>query len=197
MFDRRIPKAALGGTAALVAWGMLFWALLYEPAGVYHTLPDDAAVVAALRDSGTTTGTYFHPWPRATEAQMASFLERHRQGPFFKLSYVAEGIDPQSPQKMLFGIFHNYCVALLAACLLGLALPALPLLRQRTLLVFLAGWMGTLFIQVGDPVWFHLPWDFPLGSLIYELGSWALLGLTLGKLMPPTAPLAAATTASS
>lgn len=190
MFDRRIPIAALAGAAALVLWGMLFWALLYEPAGVYHTLPDDDAVVTALRDAKTPSGTYFYPWPRATDAQMASFLDRHRKGPFFKLSYVAEGVDPQSPRKMLLGLVHNYCVALLAACLLGLALPALPRLRQRVLLIFLAGSIGTLFIQVGDPVWFHLPWDFVRGSLLYELGSWALLGLALGKLMPPHAATA-------
>ena len=131
------------------------------------------------------TGTYFYPWPRATDAEAAAFLDKHRRGPFFKLSYVAEGVDPQSPRKLLTGMLHNYCVALLAACMLALALPALPRLRQRVVLVFLAGSIGTLFIQVGDPVWFHLPWDFVLGSLVYELGSWTLLGFTLGMLLRP------------
>jgi hypothetical protein len=51
-------------------------------------------------------------------------------------------------------------------------------------MVFLAGMMGTVFIQFGDVVWFHLPLDYPLGNLIYESGCWALLGVILALLLP-------------
>ena len=58
--------------------------------------------------------------------------------------------------------------------LLLLTGPALPSLGQRFALVFIAGAMGS--IQAGDPIWFHLPWDYAAGALVYEFGSWTLLG---------------------
>ena len=39
--------------------------------------------------------------------------------------------------------------------------------------------MGTLLIQIGDPVWFYLPWDYVRGNVVYELVAWALLGVAV------------------
>ena len=52
---------------------------------------------------------------------------------------------------------------------------------KRAGVVFLAGIMGTNFISVADPIWFHLPWDYTVGVLLYQTVSWALLaGVTAG-----------------
>ena len=45
--------------------------------------------------------------------------------------------------------------------------------------VTLAGATGSLYANLSDPVWFHLPSDYPLGALFFELVQWLLMGLTL------------------
>lgn len=168
------------GALAMVIWGMAFWGVLYEPLGVFHdTSPGIEQAAKAMEEAGVETGTYFYPWPRNTPEAAATWLEKHRAGPFFKLSYVRDGVDPQAPAKMLGGLAQNILVALLGLLLLRVSGAAERGFRTAVLTVLLAGSIGTLFIQIGDPIWFHLPWDYVLGSLIYEGGSWLALGLAL------------------
>jgi hypothetical protein len=177
---------------ALVAWGMIFWGVLAARLGVFHRLPGDEGVTALLTEGGTTTGTYFMPWPRDTAEEFAVFEAQHRRGPFFRLSYVSEGVDPSSPRKLLIGTLHYLTVAVVATALVWLA-GAHSFVRTWTI-VFVGGLLGSNFITLGDPVWFHLPWDFTRGVLFYEVVAWLLLGLTLATLCPrpPQSHLSAA-----
>ncbi|MEX2260685.1 MAG: hypothetical protein WD696_01975 [Bryobacteraceae bacterium] len=176
-------RITLVGALAMVVWGMVFWGLLAGPIGVFRQLPDAPAVTQALTGSQTQTGTYFMPWPRDTAETSQRFLEQHRLGPFFRLSYVREGVDPQSPRKLLLGVVHDLSVALIAALLLWVANPASRL--RSFAIVFLAGLLGSNFHMVGDPVWFHMPWDYSMGVLFYDVVSWGLLGLTGSLLWRP------------
>ncbi len=85
----------------------------------------------------------------------------------------------------MLGSLHSLVVACLATALLLLAAPSLPSLGQRFALVFIAGAMGSIFIQAGDPIWFHLPWDYAAGALVYEFVSWTLLAGVLGLMLRP------------
>jgi hypothetical protein len=69
---------------------------------------------------------------------------------------------------------HYLTVALLATWLLVMV--RLPTYGARVLVIFLAGLLGTNFITLGNPIWFHLPWDYALGNMLYEVVSWLLLG---------------------
>lgn len=182
---RRFVVAPIVAAIALFVWGGVFWGVLYDPLEVFSPRPLDPAVVAALQADATPTGTYFFPWPRNTPATRDAWLAGHRQGPFFKLSYVAAGVDPQSPRKLATGAVHNLVVAVIATAILGLAATGATSYRRRFFIVFLAGAMGTVFIQVGDPIWFHLPWDFVNGVVVYEGGSWLILATILAALVRP------------
>lgn len=170
----------IAGAVALTIWGMAFWGVLYEPLAVFHDKsPAMDEVAGLLRGAETQTGTYFYPWPRNSASAMEAWLEQHRAGPFFKLSYVAQGADPQSIAKMARGIGLYLGVAALATALLAVARVA-PQARLRAMAaVSLGGAMGTLLIQVGDPIWFHLPWDYVRGNLVFELVAWLLLGAAI------------------
>jgi len=186
----RHVAAAAAATVALLLWGMAFWMLVYEHVGVYSTvLPGAAEATAALQSAGAQTGTYFWPWPRNTPQTMELFLEGHRQGPFFKISYVAEGIDPQNPIKMVWGSIHHFVVAGCAAGMLWLTGP-LESAAHRFGLVMLAGFLGTIWAQIGDPIWYHLPWDFSVGIVVYDGVSWVLLAGILAAILGPTEPSA-------
>lgn len=183
MRSRRAGLAVLVSTLALTAWGLLFWGLLYQYVDVYRTLPGDRRVLDLLVAQGTATGTYFVPWPRNTPETFAAFLQQHRSGPFFQLSYIREGIDPQAPGKLALGLLHYLLVTIVAAALLALATPAAAPWWRRGLVVMMAGLLGTLFIRLGDPIWFHLPWHFALGQAVYEVVAWLILGSLLAALV--------------
>lgn len=170
------------GMVVLVAWGMVFWGFLAAPVGVFHKLPNDRAVTAELENSGTISGTYFMPWPRATAAEFAAFEAQHRAGPFYRLSFVKEGVNPSSPSKLLIGTLHYFTVAALATALVWLARPST--FGRALAVVFLGGLLGSNLITIGDPVWFHLPWDCARGVLIYEVVAWLLLGLAVATVCP-------------
>src|SRR5207237_4437612 len=106
--------ATLAAAVALVAWGMLFWGLLAPRLGVFHALPNAASVTATLLEGGATSGTYFMPWPRDTPEAFARFVHQHETGPFYRLSYVREGVNPNSPAKLLLGTLHYATVAAIA-----------------------------------------------------------------------------------
>jgi len=64
---------------------------------------------------------------------------------------------------------------------------------RRSGLVLLGGLIGSVFITMGDPIWFHMPWDYARAVLLYEIVSWALLGSVVAKLAPPPNTRAAST----
>ncbi|MGI9419319.1 MAG: hypothetical protein ACR2RA_15940 [Geminicoccaceae bacterium] len=131
----------------------------------------------AIAKSDAQTGTYFHPWPRNTPETHERFIKQHSSGPFFKLAFVREGVDPTNPIKMLSGFLLYLAIAVAATVVLRLA--SRPGVAKATLLVTLAGAIGSLYANLADPVWFHLPSDYPLGALAFELVQWFLMGLTL------------------
>ena len=57
---------------------------------------------------------------------------------------------------------------------------------SRFMLVVLAGLMGTVLIQVGEAVWFHMPLDYVLGTMLYQVVSWLLLAFVLSAYLTST-----------
>lgn len=170
----RVIKALLAGTVALMIWGMFFWGAISPAVGMFKTLPNEHAVTAVL--GNLPTGTYFVPWPMDTPETRAAFRARHQAGSFFQLSFVREGVDPQSPATLLRGALHHLVATAIAVLLVLVATPSSRL--RAFLIVILAGSLGTVFATLGVPVWFHLPWFHAAGRAVYELVSWIILGLT-------------------
>ena len=179
---RRSAVAVAAGSAALMAWGMVFWGALAPRLDMFHAVPNEPAITAALLDAGTPTGTYFAPWPRRSPQDFDRFVAHHRRGGFYMLSYIREGVDPQSAAKLTLGCLQYAGVATLAALLLVLAGPLA--FRRRWALVVVAGSVGTLFTTWGNPIWFHLPWDHALGQTLYEAVSWVVLGAVMARMAP-------------
>src|SRR5262245_45967794 len=97
----RVVKATLVATLLHLVWGMAFWGFISPAVGMFRTLPSEPAVTKALGD--LPTGTYFVPWPMNTPETRAVFRARHQAGGFYQLSYIREGVDPQSGGKFLRG----------------------------------------------------------------------------------------------
>lgn len=175
--------AGIGSTFALVVWGMIFWGWVHELFGIFNKLPGDTEVVELLIANGTTTGTYFFPWPRNTPETFADFVQQHKTGPFLQLSYIKEGVDPQAPTKILRGVFQYFVVSMIAVALLRLTMTASSSFWRKFSVVFLAGLMGTIFTRLSDPIWFHLPWPHTIGNAVYETVSWLLMGAVIAAIL--------------
>ena len=174
----RLWTAPVAASVVMMAWGFAFWGFLYEPVGVFQDHgPGFEAVAEAIAKSDIETGTYFHPWPRNTPEAEERWVKLHATGPFFKLGFVREGVDPTNPIKMLSGFLLYLAIAIAATIVLRLA--SVKGIAKATLLITLAGAIGSLYANLADPVWFHLPSDYPLGALLFELVQWFLMGLTL------------------
>jgi hypothetical protein len=182
---KRVGLATLAGGLILVIWGMVFWAVVAPAMGVFQALPDAGTVTTALTSSNTPTGTYFMPWPRGTSEEFQRFVAQHKSGPFYQLHYVREGVDPNSPTKIGIGVMQYLVVAFLTVMLVVISRGAT--FGRRFGVIVIAGLIGTLFITIGDPVWFHLPWDYTTGVLVYEVVAWVLLGITVGAITRPPA----------
>jgi hypothetical protein len=52
--------------------------------------------------------------------------------------------------------------------------------------------LGSVFITMGDPIWFHLHWDYARAILLYEIVSWILQDSVVAKLAPPRKTMASA-----
>ncbi len=189
MMLRKMRAAAIAatlGAVAILAWGMLFWSVLYDSVGVIKPDTLDPVIVDALDVSGIPSGTYVYPWPRDTVESKRSWAQNHATGPFFRLSYVREGTDPNSVRKLAFGVLHNFVVAAMATGLILLAGRGMGTFGSRFMLVVLAGLMGTVLIQVGEAVWFHMPLDYVLGTMLYQVVSWLLLAFVLSAYLTST-----------
>lgn len=176
---RKLVIATSAGTIVLIAWGMLFWGVLAAPLGVFKALPDDVSVNEVLEATGLATGTYFMPWPRNTPETKARFRQQHESGPFYRLSYVREGVDPASKVKLALGILHYLAVSAIAVALAVLCGGSFA---ARFGSVLLGGLLGSSFITFGDFIWFHMPMDYIRGVLLFEGVSWMLLGLVVARL---------------
>ena len=162
----------------MLLWGMFFWGVLYDDVSVYRDHPDETLqrVAAALTESNLESGAYFYPWPRDTKEAAESWLAAHRQGPFFELHFSRAGVDPQSPKKLVLGALQYAFVSLLGTML---ALLSGTRGARTFVLILLAGVMGTIFIQITRPLWFHLPWHYSLAHASFEVVSWALLAASI------------------
>jgi hypothetical protein len=178
----RTGIAALAGMVVLAVWGMVFWGLLADPLGVFHKIPNDTDVTKMLLAGNVSTGTYFMPWPRNTPETFESFVAQHQAGPFYRLSYVREGVNPNSVGKILLGCLHYLIVAMIAVVLVMLI--GNYSFARRFAVVVLGGLLGSIFITAGDPIWFHLPWDYAGAVFLNELIAWLLLGAVIAKLAP-------------
>lgn len=100
------------------------------------------------------------------------------------MSYIREGVDPNSPRKLTIGSLHHAIVALFAVVLLMLS--GAGRFWGRACLVFVGGMMGTVFITSPTHYGFTCP-DYATGAVIYESVSWALLAVVTASICRPRA----------
>jgi hypothetical protein len=189
MIVRLILAAVLAGVVQM-AWGFAFWAISPIPKTMMGQVPDQAKLLAALKDNLPESGVYFMPCPdnaKATQAETAEevFFRQHREGPLVQICYHREGKEPMGGTTLLAGQLHCIGSCLVMGLLMLFALPNLNTYIARVLFVSLAGVFVVFSLRFQDAIWFLHSWDFTLMQSGFDLASWLLAGVIMGAIIRP------------
>jgi hypothetical protein len=125
-------------------------------------LPNEDAVVEALRGNITATGVYQFPGVPTSDAEGEAWIEKYKRGPFGQLIYHADGADPMSPQPFIGGFVLNFIIASLAAYLLSVAVAKMAAYSQRVIFVTLLGVFAALASHIVGWNWMYIPTSYSL-----------------------------------
>jgi len=187
----RLLIGAVLSSIVLFVWGFAFWVISPLRFGVLRTIPNEEAVIDALKKNLPETGVYLSPFAEESrfkedrEAAQKELAEKHKEGPLVQIIYRKNGIDPMSPVTFAAGFANMLVASLLIGLLLKLALPGLASYSSRVLFVFVAGVFAAVTIDLSTPIWFHQPWGLPLFNALYHASGWFLAGLVLGAVIRP------------
>jgi hypothetical protein len=188
----RVILAVVLAACVQFAWGFAFYGPLAALDYTTTRAPDEPALAEALRSALPDSGTYFVPMCpgcHASEEKARDFEKRHAEGPIVQIHYRKDGLSmAQMPVVMGTGFGHTLLTALLAAFLLRMALPGLSCYFSRVVFVLGLGVFAAVATRLGDMIWLHHAWPFPLGQMVFLTTAWLFAGAVMGAIIRPTEP---------
>jgi hypothetical protein len=110
-------------------------------------------------------------------------------GPVAMINFRAGGTPPMG-QTMLAGFLHMLGTAVLLGLLLQMLLPSASGYIDRLKIVAFVGAIAAFAAHMGQPVWWHWPWDHAIKGAIYDFVSFVIAGLVLAYFVAPAKPAA-------
>lgn len=180
----RVIIAAILGGLVMFMWS----AASHMGLGLFDSsvkqVPNETAVMAAMKDNITEPGFYFIPGMDMTkspsEQEMAAYAAKHKEGPTATLIYQPTGSDMISPKQLGTELGSNIAAAFVAALILSFA--AVGFVRGVVIstLIGLTGWLS---INASYWNWYQFPTSFVTAELIDQVVGWLLSGLVLAIIM--------------
>jgi len=183
MKPKQILLAGVLGGIVVYIWGAISWTLLPWHAASLRSLPNEAAVAAALRQGAPATGTYTFPavpdddaYDRMTEAEQKAWMAEYAEAPQGLVVYFERGGDPMNPGPFISGLMLYVLSSILAAYLLALAVPSLPTFGRRMSYVTMLGIFAALVSHIMQMNWSFQTLDYSLGQAADLVIGWTLAG---------------------
>lgn len=188
---KRILLGGVLGGIVLFLWGFVSHVLLPLGEVGLKSIPNEDAVLGALRDNIKEPGFYFFPWmeesPGQTKEQqqaaMKQWEEKYKAGPAGILIYKVQGEQPKSPRQLLTQLGADIAVMLVAAFLLALAAVGGATFLTRVLFVGALSLVGWLDIHISYWNWYGFPTDYTLAALVDAVIGYLLAGVVLAWLV--------------
>jgi hypothetical protein len=183
---RLLLAGVLAGLAIFV-WGMLSHMALGIGEMAVKTLPNEAAVLAALNENVKEPGFYLYPLggmgdpqQASQEATMQQYEQLYKTQPHGVLVLTPpNGQSFNFPKLLINELISNLLSGLIAAWLLSLALSSLSSFIGRVVFVALLGLSTTVAIDVSYWNWYDFPTKYLVSSFLDNTLGFALAGVVL------------------
>ncbi len=164
-------------------WGALaHMALPLGTAGL-RSVPDDTALLAAMRSTMQEPGMYFFPTAdlsrTMSEEEEAAWNKRNLAGPAALVAFQPHGTG-FGPKPLLIQAATDIAAAMIAAMLLAHVAASVGYGR-RVLLAGSLGVFATLVVNVPYWNWYGFDATFTAAALVESTVGWLLAGLWLGR----------------
>lgn len=180
----RLIIAALIGGIVMFAWGAVAHIFLGVGEAGVMSMPNEAAMTAAMKANLTEPGFYFLPGldmkKQATDEEKAAWAAKYKEGPTAILIYHPTGEEPMSPKQLGIELASNIAAALVVGMILIFAAVSWGRGVIISTLVGLSGWLS---INVSYWDWYGFPTNFVTSELIEQVVGWLLAGFVMGYIL--------------
>ncbi|HLB01459.1 MAG TPA: hypothetical protein VJO14_08740 [Bacteroidota bacterium] len=188
-------KILLGGFLGgiiLWVWGFVAWMVLPFHLSVMRAVPDESAVVEALRRSLPSKGVYVIPWmpsetsgmtPEQMETAMVAYTEKLRSGPNAMIFYNPGGKDPFMTGQMISGLFIFISTASIVSWLLSRSTAAAGSYLSGVIYCGMIGILVAVGTHLSDWNWMGFPFDWTRGLMLDSVVGWLLAGLGISAVV--------------
>jgi hypothetical protein len=175
--------AGIVGGVVLFVWGSVAHVALPLGEVGFSPLPNEDAVLEAMRANITQPGLYFLPWlgpeQRTNAAAMQAWAEKAKRGPVAFIVYQAQSEGEISPAQLGVEFGSNLLVGLIAAMVLGGMSGGVG---SRALMAGLIGLMASLDTFISFWNWYKFPTDYSLAQGFVQVVGFLLMGAAIAAI---------------
>ena len=180
----RIILAGIAGGVVLFFWGFVAHAVLPIGEIGVKNMPNDTAVIAALRSNVPDSGLYYFPslegGHSATPEAYAAWEEKYKSGPHGIMVYnPATGSSPMEVSLMITELVTNILAAIAAAFVISMTLSSF---RDRVIATGLFGVVAWLSVDASYWNWYGFPTSYFLAQAGDQVVGWLLAGVAIAIL---------------
>ena len=178
----RILIAAIIASILIYFWGFVFWALIPVPEFAHRKL--DAEQISALDDAfkNLDRGTYVQPQPDEDESA-EDFAERHEKEFVYSLNFYPKGQTMMPPIVHLQAFVHGLAASVIIGVLLSMTAGSFCCYSHRVFFVVMIGLFATIWVDVGDSIWWFRTCGTTFWHSIYHIIAWTLAGLVMAAII--------------
>lgn len=179
---RRVLIAGILGGLVLFLWGYVAHTVLGLGEVGIKELPNEQAVVGAIRAAISEPGFYFFPGigmtTGASAEQLKAAMAKAAGGPYGILIYHPSGAEYITPRRLGVQFGLNVVQALFAAMLLAWA-GSIASYGSRIGFVFLAGLLAALSTNVEYWNWYSFPTNYTRAYVATQVIGFLLAGIVI------------------
>jgi hypothetical protein len=180
---RTLLAALIGGIIAF-AWSSITHMVLPTGMAGLKMLPQEEAVLGAMKGSIPESGLYFFPGmdpqARSSKEAQAAWEAKMRAGPHGLLLYHPEGAEPMPPRMLILEFLTDVAGALIAALILAQIAGGRV---KGALIVMSLGLFGWLAISASYWIWYSFPGAFVMAEALDQVVGWFLAGLVMAGIV--------------
>lgn len=190
MTKRILLGALVGGIVVFIVGALLHTVLGLAAVGV-KVIPQEDAVLSAMRSAIHEPGFYIFPAPNMTpgrnkeqmQTDNAAYAGKYQQGPSGIMVYTPSNA-PLSYGKLLGGEFIIDLVsAFFLACILAMGAGGKSSYWKRVFAVTLAGLFAGLFLGLEYWNWYNFPTNYTVAYIAVVVIDWFFAGLAMAAIV--------------